>query len=41
VEMILQKHGATHDGGNGSMVNLRVLKVDLPEIQGKQRTVIM
>lgn len=33
MEMILAKHGATSTNDGESMVNLRVLKVDLPEIQ--------
>ena len=44
MEMILAKHGATttksenDDEISTSMVKLRVLKVDLPEIQGKDTT---
>lgn len=33
INLILSSHGATSSGGN-SFVNLRILDVDLPEIQG-------
>lgn len=35
INLILSKHGATGDGSGDSYVNLRILDVDLPEIQGE------
>jgi hypothetical protein len=36
INLILSRNGATADGDGESYVNLRILDVDLPEIQGEQ-----